>query len=338
MHLTTPDLGKDVRKLSEEVNCLIEPIPHTAPQERALPAPTLKPVRKKKIWTPALLGGVLWRGFTHVKTHREVLRMILKCPPLTEFVFSHPSFAVKYLMRDYLARGFTVAEHASCFLYHYRRVYAVLPDHLFRQTLLEDFTIHEIFEDVHRFTLTMGLSRPYDEEGELSLNLCVDGEIVFILAFTIVPGSVVQSPAQEVLLVTRLQGVKGAYAQIAAATKAMHDVAPGALLLAALQGLGDTFGINEIVAVSAVRQSSYSEGGAAVFKEAYDDFFTELGMTNQATGYYSTSIPLQGKPLACIKHGHKLRTREKRAFKQLIQSICADFFRNSAPAVSYKLS
>jgi hypothetical protein len=326
-----------MRKLSEKVNCLIEPVSRTVPQDRDLPAPISNLARRKKIWTPALLGGVLWRGFTHVNTHREVLRMILKCPPLTEFVFSHPSFAVKYLMRDYLARGFTVAEHASCFLYHYRRVYAALPDHLFRQALLEDFTIHEIFEDVHRFTLTMGLSRPYDEEGELSLNLCVDSEIVFILAFTIVPGSVVQSPAQEVLLVTRLQGVKGAYAQIAAATKAMHDVAPGALLLAALQGFGEAFGINEIVAVSAVRQSSYSEAAAAVFKEAYDDFFTELGMTNHATGFYRASIPLQGKPLTCIKHGHKLRTREKRAFKQQIQSICAGFFKNSALAASHKL-
>ena len=127
------------------------------------------------------------------------------------------------------------------------------------------------------------------------------------------------------------------YSQIAAATKALHDVAPGALLLAALQGLGDAFGISEIAAVSAARQSAYSEDSAAAFQHAYDNFFAEAGMAHQATGFYRASIPLQGKPLACIKRGHKLRTREKRAFKQQIQATCASYFENSAPAASQKL-
>ncbi len=312
--------------MSIPVNCLPDLASRAAPEDRVLPARLSIPARQKKLWTLALLGGVLWRGLTHVKTHREVLTRLLRCPPLTEFFFNHPSFAFKYLTRDYLARGLTVAERASCFLHHYQRMVAALPEALFRQTLHEDIPLHEISEGDYCFALTMGLSRPYDEEGELSLNLRVDGEIVFVLAFTIVPGSVVQSPAHEVLLVTRLQGVKGAYTQIAAATKTLHDVAPGALLLAALQGLGDALGISEIAAVSAARQSSYNEDSAAAFKKAYDDFFAEVGMTNQATGFYRASLPLQGKPLSCIKHGHKLRTREKRAFKQQIQSACAAFF------------
>jgi hypothetical protein len=294
-------------------------------------------MRQRKVWPPALLAGLLWRGLTHLGTHRKVLRFLLKLPPLAEFVFSNPTFAIKYLAPRYLARDLTVPERASCFLYHYRRLYAALPDQLLRRTLKEDLTLHEMPEGANLFALTMGLSRPYGEEGELSLHLCVNGEIAFILSFTIVPGSVAQSQAGEILLITRLQGIKGAYPQISAATKALHDVAPAALLFAALKGVADAFGIGEIAAVSAARQSSYHRDYAAFFQEAYDDFFAQVGMSIGATGFYRSSIPLQGKPLAFIKRGHKLRTKEKRAFKQEIRSACAGFFQELAPAASHKL-
>jgi uncharacterized protein VirK/YbjX len=290
-----------------------------------------------KVRLPALLVGVLWRGLTHVGTHRRLLRFLLRIPAYTEFVFSSPSFAFKYLTKNYLVKGFTVADRVSCFLYHYERLHLALPDSLLRLILQKDVVLHEIREDAHRFTITLGLSRPYDEEGELSLNLCVDDKTVFILAFTIVPGSVVHSPAAEILLISRLQGIKGAYPPISVATKTLHDVAPNAMLLAALQGVADAFGIAEIMAVSAVRQSCYSEKFAASFIEAYDDFFTELGIPKNADGFYSTPVPIQGKPLTFIKQGHKLRTKEKRAFKQQIRVDCAAFFEEFAPAAAHKL-
>ena len=285
----------------------------------------------------ARLWSILWRGLTHIGTHREVLRLLLRFPPLTEIVFTNPSFAVKYLTPDYLAQGLTVAERASCFLYHYRRLHAALPESLFRRILREEVEIHEISEDGHRFAITMGLSRPYDEEGELSLHLRVDGPVVFVLSFTIVPGSVVQSPAAEALLITRVQGVKGCYSQISLATRTLHDVGPAALLVAALQGLAVAFAIGEIAAISATRQSCYSEESAASFKEAYDNFFCELGMSEGAAGFYHAPVPVQGKPLTSIKQGHKIRTKEKRAFKQEIRSACACFFLKSASEASHKL-
>jgi len=183
----------------------------------------------------------------------------------------------------------------------------------------------------------MGLSRPSYKEGELSLRLRVNGEIVFILSFTIVPGWVVKSQAAEILLISRLQGVKGAYPQISLATRTLHDVAPCALLFSALKGVADAFGISEIAAVSADRQSYYREDSAAAFQEAYDGFFAELGIPKSATGFFNIPVPLDAKPLSLIKHGHKLRTKAKRAFKQQIQLVCASFFEQLAPNASHKL-
>jgi uncharacterized protein VirK/YbjX len=304
----------------------------SVPMEKSAIFPT-----QKKVSLPALLVGVLWRGLTHVGTHRQLLRFLLRIPAYTEFVFSSPSFTFKYLTKDYLVKDFTVADRASCFIHHYKRLHLALPDGLLRLILQKDVVLLEICEASHRFTITLGLSRPYDQEGELSLDLRVDDEIVFILAFTIVPGSVVRSPAAEILLISRLQGVKGTYPPISVATKTLHDVAPDAMLLAALQGFANAFQISEIAAVSAVMQSSYSEDAAAVFRQAYDHFFAGLEIPKNPAGFYSTPVPIQGKPLSSIKQGHKLRTKEKRAFKQQVQVACAAFFEEFAPAAAHKL-
>jgi hypothetical protein len=319
------------------VNCTAVNPTRTFTASSLPPAQLSIPARQSGLWSPLLLGGVLWRGFTHVRTHREVLRLLLRFPPLTEVVFSNPSFVYKYLTQNYLVRGLTVAERAACFLYHYKRLHSALPDSLLRRTLREDVAIYEIPEGANRFVLTMGMSRPSYKEGELSLHLKVDGDIVFVLSFTIVPGWVVKSQAEEIILITRLQGIKGAYPPISYATKTLHDVAPGALLFAALQGIANAFGIGEIAAVSGGLQSYYSEDDAAAFKEAYDDFFTELGIPKSAAGFFHIPLPFPEKPLAFVKHGHKIRTREKRAFKQQIKLACASFLEQFAPEATRKL-
>jgi uncharacterized protein len=273
---------------------------------------------------------VLWRALTNIRTHRQVLQL-LKLPAFAQPVQANPKFAFKYLTQDYLVQGFTVAERAACFLHHYRRLNATLPDCLLRQILNADVTLHEVAAAGGRFAVTIGLSRPYYKEGELSLSLLVDNEVVFVLSFTIVPGWVLKSDVAEILLITRIQGMKGCYEQIALATKAMHDVAPSALLLAALQGVGTAFGIGELAAVSAVRQTSYTEDTAADFQNAYDDFFLNVGLDKNADGFFMSPIPLEEKPLAAIKQGHKLRTKKKRAFKQRILAACEDAFLEMLP-------
>ena len=259
-------------------------------------------------------------------------------PALAEVSRSNPRFAFKYLTHDYLARGLTTAQRAACFLHHYRRLHAALPDPLLRQALGGDIALHEIHVDGHRFNVSMGLCKTWDKEGEMSLNLHVNGEIVFLMSFTIVPGTVVNSEASEVLLISRLQGMKGSYREIHLATRALHNVAPDAVLLAALQGIADAFGIREIAAVTAARQGSGTKDSLAAFKQAYDDFFTGLGIPQTSAGFFLTPVPVERKPLASIKKGHRIRTKEKRAFKQRIQSACAAFFAEHAPLATHPLS
>jgi hypothetical protein len=150
-----------------------------------------------------------WRALVHLRSTHGVLRLIATVAPYSELLHSNPRFAFKFLTDGYLARGFSVRESAACFLHHYNRLQQLLPDDLLRDILGEEVTLHQFPDCDDRIALTLGLSRPYDHEGELTLRLRVDGEIVFVLAFTLVPGRVVGSELPEALLITRLQGIRG---------------------------------------------------------------------------------------------------------------------------------
>lgn len=304
--------------------------PHLEGNSRAAVAtrvflnPLLVLARQRKSWSPNLVGGTLWRALTNLSTRQDILRL-LELAPFREHAQNNPRFALKYLTRDYMVRDLTVVERAACFVHHHRRLRAALPDWLLRQTLQGDVLLHDIPEGSNRFTLTIGLPRSLDKEGEMSLNLIMDGRIISVLSFAIVPGWVVGAEAAEVLLITHLQGKRGAYSQIYLATKTLYDVAPRAILPAALQGVAIALGIDQMAAVCAVRQTCFSERLAADFKSNYDDFFIELGMARNGAGFFMGPVPLENKPLALIKPGHKIRTIRKRAFKQRIQVACAGF-------------
>jgi uncharacterized protein VirK/YbjX len=268
----------------------------------------------------------VWAGLTNVETLPSILGL-LKLDPFAQVNQSETRFAFKYLTPDYLISGISVAERAACFLHHYNRLHAAIPNRLLRRILLNDFTLYEITRDGYRFAITMGLSRPSHNEGEMSLQLLVNGEFVFLLSFTIVPGWVVNSNARETLLISRLQGARGRFGLISLATKTLHDVSPAHLLLAALQGIGKWFGIGEFACVSSTRhRHSVEDKYNSVLESAYDSFLAGLGLSRTPAGFFVSPIPMTEKPLSLIKKGHKIRTKEKRLFKHQVQLACAESF------------
>ncbi len=281
-------------------------------------------VRRRTLWSPVLISGELWRLLTNIRSQREIV-MLMNLPPFDEIVRKNPRLAFKYLISDYLARGFSVAERASCFLHHYRRLCSMFSEDVLRQIMQGQIALHEISENGHHFAFT--LSPPestlfLDKEGELSLDLRVDGERVFTLSFTIVPGWVVKSDAAELLLITRLQGTRDCRDQIKHACKALHEDSPRTLLLAALQGVADAFGIYQIAGVCATRQVCYTEETAATLNNCYDDFFGEVGMVQTNAGVYSTSTPIEGRPLASYDH-NRSRAKKRRTKRHQIHLACA---------------
>jgi hypothetical protein len=287
-------------------------------------------LRRKNDWSPLVIALESWRLLANFGTHLKILR-VLKLRPFDEIAQSNPGLAFKYVVPNYLSRSFTVSERASCFLYHYRRMHGALPECMLGQILRGDVTLHEVAKDGDRFAYTIGPPEPNARlEGELDLALRVDDKKIFNLSFIIVPGWVVKSEAAEILLITRLQGAAGCSSEINRVCKLVYDYSPRSVLLSALQGIAEAFGITEIEAVSAKMQRCYSKERSAIFMNGYDDFFTTVGMVKTAFGFYSTSIPIESKPLASIKGNNRSRAKKRRVMTQKIRLACAGFFLGAA--------
>ncbi len=288
--------------------------------------PLLILVRQRVCWSPFIILGELCRLLANKGLQREIFSL-LKLRPFDEIIQTNPRLAFKYVVPNYLARSFTVSERVSCFLHHYRRMLALLPENTLRQILQEDITLHEIAKDGSRFAVTIGSPKaPHDKEGELSLGLQVDGKKIFDLSFIIVPGWVVKSEVAEILLITRLQGEKGCNSQIKLVFKKLCEYSPRKLLLAALQGIADAFGIGWIAAACAANQKYYSKRSDAILKHSYDDFFATLGMSTTANGFFFSSTRIEGKHIALFKERQRQLAIERRATRNQIRSACAAFF------------
>jgi len=289
------------------------------------------PARPRNAWSLFPIPGIIDQALGSIQTHRRV-RRLLKLPAFIDTVENNPKFAFKYLTWQYLAQGLTIPERAACFLHHYQRLHALLPDRALRQVLHWDVPLHEIHQEHRCFTLSMGRSRPCYKEGELSVHLKIDGEIFFTLGFTIVPGWVVQTNAAEVLFISRLQGTYGCYPdQMKLATKAMHGIRPRTTLLCALEGIAQACDIREVAGVSAMRHSSYRAHCERSLLKSYDDFFAELGFVRNPAGFFLAPVPIKETPLEEISPGNRSRAKKNRAFKQQLREASAAFFYKHQP-------
>jgi uncharacterized protein VirK/YbjX len=299
-----------------------------APMTNVSLAPILMLARAGRSWSPRRLFPMLSRIVFGFPRQLEIFH-ILKRPAYADLVRIDPRLPYKCLTSDYLARGLTIVERQACFAYHYRRMAALLPDHLLRQALFSWITLEEIHEDGHTFVLKMGRSRPKNREGEMSLLLDVDGELVSILSFTLVPGWVVKSEAEEVLLITCLQGKPQKFSQVHLAMKSLQGVAPAAFLIAALSGVALAFGIQEMAGICAESQTCYGRDDNAAFKASYDDFWIALGATQRSGNFFLGPLPPREKPLELVKPGNRPKRKAQRAFKRQIIEKVSNLLRDS---------
>ena len=107
--------------------------------------------------------------------------------------------------------------------------------------------------------------------------------------------------------------------------RGLYEYSPRKLLLAALQGVADVFGVGELEAVSAANQRSFGKCCDFMLRSGYDNFFANLGMTRTDAGFYSCSTPMKDRPLASYTARNRRRAKKRRAIRQQIRSDCIAF-------------
>jgi uncharacterized protein VirK/YbjX len=182
----------------------------------------------------------------------------------------------------------------------------------------EGWVLHEAEIAGRRYQIVLRQAFQYFYEGEWSLCLLCDGEIIYLSSFTIVPGPVLKIEAENAILVTRQQGTQGMFPMIAQATKDFRDISPQYLLFAVLQGLALALDIRYIGCVPGGRHVANPQPGSSLFRRAYDDFMLSMGAVGSERGFYVLQIPLREKPLKYIKREHRTRTVRKRRYRSLI--------------------
>jgi uncharacterized protein VirK/YbjX len=260
-------------------------------------------------------------GPVSVALHPRLYRQVQTVGRLADFARmteDQPQFLYKYLNVSYLARGLPLRDRAYSFLNHYQFAQARIQSGLLNDMRTGGRILNAFEVEGRRYEVVLRQAFKYFYEGEWSLCLLSDGDIIYISSFTIVPGSVLKIEAENAVLITRQQGAHGKFPVIAQATKDFRDISPQNLLFSVLQGLALALDIRYIGCVPGGRHVANPQPGSALFRRAYDDFMLSLGAVGSERGFYVLQIPLREKPLKYIKREHRTRTVRKRRYRSLI--------------------
>ncbi len=220
--------------------------------------------------------------------------------------------------REYLAANFTNETRYACFVHHYDYLSETVSNAALKMLLRNGVTVYESCPAAVSYSVRLVSPFRGAYEGELSLQFLADDQSMFVTAFSIVPGPVVGLEDERVILVTRMQGQSRSPTAIRLAAKENSDVAPQAILFAALQGIARAIGVERIAGVQATNLVAYEADKAAILEKAYDEFYASVGASGPHNGFYVWSASTPEKPLSQVKPGHRLRTKAKRAFKAMV--------------------
>ena len=284
-------------------------------------------VLKARTRPPAQFARTLGLALLNLGNQCRIFRILLH-PRFSALAHQYPELFYKYATGGPMAMGLPVAARASCFRHHYSYLLSAFRPEFLDQALHRGFEVFKTHRDGTCLSVVLGLGDPYYNEGELALDFLVAGAEIFNLSFTIVPGKMFGSRAESIILITRIQGVRGRQPENSLAAQELGDVSPPAFLFSVLQGFASAFGIDEFAAVSAVNQTCYTEEFSSSFLRSYDEFLSSLGAILGADGFFRCPVPVPEKPMELVKRDKRVRAKKKRAHKRRIAEDACRVFRN----------
>jgi uncharacterized protein VirK/YbjX len=229
-----------------------------------------------------------------------------------------------FLQPSYLARTLTAPERLAC---HFHNT-AYLCERFAPSALLalygEGVELFSRAEGEVAASCRLAANRKASNQGELSLKLVLGDQEIYALDFSFVPGAIFRAEEPTVPLIARMQGVAQSFEDIRLATRMFRDIAPQAVLFAALQGVAERLGIRHILGAPARFQPSYSERNAKALTRNYDEFFAAVGAARENGGFYVYDRALFVDILDHMPAKHRARTKAKRRLKAALAAGASD--------------
>jgi uncharacterized protein VirK/YbjX len=221
----------------------------------------------------------------HARLHHHSLRQVahaLTHPALSHLRGSDPQLLLRPL-REYLWAGLTPRGRAQAFVGHYAWLLDALTDSalgaLYEQRALQ---VLEHSLDASRLGFTLAPAHGPRRDGELDLQLRLDGAVLLRASLCVVPTRLLDAAAhtlgERALVIGSLHAEHGAAAGLQTLARLTHSSRPRALLLAVLQGLCAGWRLGAPLGVSSRAQlQRHQRQGAQRFDTDYDELWLELG-------------------------------------------------------------
>jgi len=245
------------------------------------------------------------------------LQQLAKTLSLVQLLKIQPKFIYKYLS-PYTALSFSRPMRLAAILNHYQFLVERVTPHFFAALTRSPVLWQQCGPDQLAITLSYPTCTGY--EGELSLNFSVDGVVVQVISFVIVPGRLVGSASAQALFICQVQGTRNA-PLLRHATKALHDITPATLLVHAAHGLASALGIGQLVGISTEEQLCRDK-----ISFDYASFWQQFEGQRTAANLFLLAGPAAEKPIQQIKSNHRARTLRKRLAKQQLRLAVAQQF------------
>ncbi|MGO4478659.1 DUF535 family protein [Massilia sp. 2TAF26] len=223
--------------------------------------------------------------------------------------------------RDYLIKGLSAR----------RRVQAVLSHYRFEETTFNDaykqavygarcLPLWQIDADGSSFMIQLEMASRSNAEGDLTLALVADGKCLHRLSFSWLEGHMVGVDAPVVPFIARNQG---RWVDAGAAFEAFERVfpnnSPSFFCFAAMQGVAQAVGIDQVVAIRSEDHIAYDPDPEKHFANAYDGFWKILGGEEMPGKQgYRIALPFYVKPLSEMPSKHRKRAAQRREHWRLI--------------------
>lgn len=234
--------------------------------------------------------------------------------PANDDLFHHLSH------RDYLVRGLSPRQRVQCVLSHYRFEETSF-NAAYKQAVYASggLALWQHEANGSRFLIRLEMASRMNAEGDLTIALVADGKVLHRLSFSWVDGAIAGLPPGLVPFVARNQGRwLDSGAAFDAFENAFPNNSPSFFCFAAMQGVAQAVGMDQVAAVKCTAHIAYDPLDMKHFANAYDGFWKILGGVELPGDTWLISLPFYLKPLADMPSKHRKRAAQRREYWRAI--------------------
>lgn len=214
--------------------------------------------------------------------------------------------------RDYLARGWSLAHRFDAALWHYRHESHYFDEAYLRQAYGKSgLRLWSQQVGAHSFEIQLRCADDMRREGDLHVVTLVDGKCVAKMAFVWTNGALFGHESRPAMFISRNQSHR--CPELEVFRTCFKQNSPPYFCFAALCGIAQAEGMQEIYGVHHARQISFQTQFTDGFRHSYSEFWAKFGGQNTNGIAYRIALPVQLNSLNCVAANHRGRAERRRA-------------------------